>query len=272
MTQKPLDRTVLDDLVTGKLSPDESLRVLDLIDREPDLSRELDIRVALMDALASGQTDDAWQKQTRQSGVAGRIKSVREVIASYVAVRQLAIPVAISGALLLAGIGVMRSLPLQSAERFALFKVESPEVEINVRGAGEDDIKSAHMLFRTGKYREAIALLERYTKAFPQSPTTAYAEYSLGAMFLASADRRVLGVLQWFDKSTVEAGLEHLAASLDSSSSPRIIEESHWLRAKGLLMLNDLVGARRELEVVAAQHGVRETDVRRLEGAIVEGE
>lgn len=272
MTQKPMDRTVIDDLVTGKLSPDESLRILDLIEREPDLSRELDMRVAVMDAVVSGRADDARQKQARESGITRTIKSVREVIASYGTGRQLAIPLALIGALLLVGIGVLRSLPLQSAERYALLKVESPEVDVNVRGVGEDDINTAHMLFRDGKHRQAILLLERFTKAYPQSPMTAYAEYSLGAMYLASANRRVLGVLQWFDRSTVEAGLEHLAASLDCSRSPRIIEESHWLRAKGLLMLNDEVRARQELAVVAAQHGVRESDVRRLEGRIIRGE
>ena len=67
-----------------------------------------------------------------------------------------------------------------------------------------------------------------------------------------------------FEDGSVIRGLENLELAIQKSSNPRTIEDSHWFRAKGYLMLDKPERALAELLIVQSLNGLRKEQASRL--------
>jgi hypothetical protein len=59
-------RASLSGLALGQLTPDESLRVLKVVEWHPRLSLELEVRIALAELVASGDTEVFEERLSRR--------------------------------------------------------------------------------------------------------------------------------------------------------------------------------------------------------------
>jgi hypothetical protein len=141
-----------------------------------------------------------------------------------------------------------------------LARVDQPEYEAVLRSAGGSDIDLAVRMLRSGHAKESLLLLERFCRAYPESDMREYAHYLAGAVYLSQARESFLGMFVSYDAARAQAGLAHLEEALRLSQNPRLAEESHWLRAKGFLMLARPAECLAELRTVRDLKGHRSGD------------
>jgi tetratricopeptide (TPR) repeat protein len=258
-----VNRAKLSDLVLGHLSPEESLRLIDQMESDPESSSELEFYVEAANYAATSGAEVFGTVYTRaQRGQSPR--GVEESLASWIPSWRpdrlvLAGALALVLCLFIFGAGWL----LES--RYAgLASVERPQFEVLVRSGQQEDVDIAYRLLNAGKREEALRLLERYVRAFPESEIADYAHYSAGAIHLMAAEKSFFWFFHMYDRERALAGMDHLRLAIDRSSNYRLIEESHWLRAKGYLMQEMPEEARGELQLVIGFDGLRKIDATRL--------
>jgi tetratricopeptide (TPR) repeat protein len=138
--------------------------------------------------------------------------------------------------------------------------VEAPTFDHRVRSSTQLDIGAVNQLCGEERYDEALRLLDRFIRAYPQSAWVAYAHYSAGLIYLHIAYRSTLGLFPSYDPVHVAAGLDHLEISATISPNVRLVEESCWLRAKGFLMLERPDEALLELQKMELLDGSLKTE------------
>lgn len=248
--------SLLRDLVLGRLSPEESLRVLDEIEKDPAASSEVDFYAKLV-AFCQGDGRDLFAVAARRKE--NLAEKVARSIARYARGLAAARPVyrfALFAAVLVTAalIGGDRIL---SNEYDELARVDGVEFHVNVRALAADDIDVAQRLFEGGEYQTALNVLQRHLRVNPSSPLADYVHYASGAILLVEARWKLMGVYPRFDRPMVLRAIEELTEAIQLSSNARLIEEAHWLRAKAFLMLGQVDDCRDELRGLASMGGVR---------------
>jgi tetratricopeptide (TPR) repeat protein len=264
---KKVRKTSIVDFATGKLSPEESLKVLEYVERNPDASKDLDVASGLLNVVAlQGKEvfESADERVVRKS-------ALREFIDRFEdAFRSRAIRYGVLGfaALFIAVIGLVVASRMMTSRYYDLTGIDGLTFEDVVRSPEEVDFARAQQLFAEQRYDETIDDLERFLRAFPHSELADYAHYAIGAVNLLASRRSIAWLFPSFEEQRVMQGLAHLEISARTSPNRRIVEESHWLRAKGFLMLDRPAEALAELTRVELLGGARKKDADQLIAAI----
>ncbi len=268
--KKEQNMSSIRDLALGKLSPEESLKVLEELERNPEASEELDVVADLMNFVAL-QGEDFFERE-QDAVFMGESSAKRIVwkIEEFLRPKRLAYPIAASVVLFVLMSVLVVASALTTSRYFPLTKIDRLEFESRVRGPGLQDFAMAYQSFSERRYDETIRLLERFIRAFPQSELVDYAHYSAGATYLVSSKQSFLSLFPSFDHERVTRGLEHLELAIQKSSNPRTIEDSHWLRAKGYLMLDKSDVAIAELQMVESLNRLKRDQASRLVSEIQE--
>jgi len=255
------------DFALGNMSPEESLEVLEYLEQHPDASKDLDLASGLLNFVAL-HAEDVFEANN-ESVVAKRSvgRNIAEWLEGIFRSRRLVYSIAV---VFLAIVGLVAASWLNTSKYYGLTKMDGLPFESIVRGPGEQDFVIAQQLFSEKRYDESIRQLERFLKAFPRSELADYAHYSAGAVCLVGSQRSVVLLFPSHDPAHVRQGLNHLDIAVHTSSNVRIIEESHWLRAKGFLMLDMPEEAIAELGKVESLDGVRKADAFHLAATIKE--
>jgi hypothetical protein len=150
----------------------------------------------------------------------------------------------------------------EDAEYAALSDVE---FGVGIRAEADDNLMVAIDLFHEAEYDKSIRVLERLLRSDPTYPFPEYLSYSLGVVKL-KASREMGGgfFISIYDKVLVKEGLKHLRSAVLSSASPRLIEESYWLMAKGHFMLVERDSGLQCLHKVIQIRGKRGDEANRL--------
>jgi len=260
-----IDTTMLTDLVLGKLSPEESLRMLREIEHDPQASQELEARTRLLAHVREGG-EALFAGRNAVAGTSPLAQARRWWASCPVAGYAIGAAVVLLIALVPV-VNVLTKGPLVD-----LARVGYPQYEAVLRSAGDSDIGLAVRMLRGGHPQESLLLLERFCRAYPENDMREYAHYLAGAIYLSDAQESLLGMFVSYDLSRVRAGMTHLGEALRFSGNPRLTEESHWLRAKGFLMLERPAEALAELETVRRLDGARANDAAQLMGKILSQE
>jgi hypothetical protein len=246
----------LSDLVNGHLSPEEALRVLEEAERNPEVSRDLDLQVELLNLagstfgnLSSGEMESGSARWTFLDSLAGRVGLL-------VVGRRLA-PLVLVGVCLLAGAGLLIVRSVAAGPYAAIAEIREPEIPIRVRAESGADLVAAAEYFSVREYIPAAERLERFLRMYPESESAPWVEYAAGVARLAGARKSTWIVLTCFDELQVEAGLRHLSSVLGRNDSPVLRSDALWYQAKGFLMVGRVEEARRSLQAITAQEGTR---------------
>jgi len=257
------ERPKLSDLALGHLTPEESLRLLDRIEGDPDASEELDLYIEMVN-LAEARGDEIFGARPDRVGGDGVFSGVRESAPAWVQSLRPAYVLRVAAVLLIPVLMLVGADWMLTSSYAELARVERPEFNVMVRAGEQEDIDLAYRLLDAGQHEEALRLLERFARAFPESEIIDYVHYSAGAVYLLTAQRSFLSLFLSYDRERTVSGMGHLRQAIDHSSNMRLIEESHWLRAKGYLMLQSPEEAREELQLVIGLDGGRKKDATRL--------
>lgn len=265
MKKKP-NSTSLIDFAMGKLSAEESLRVIEELERDPAASAELDDVMDIVNFSAiHGEEVFGGEDATvvTQSPIEKVVYKVRE----FLQPKRFAYPVA---ALVFFLVALVATSSLVTDRYYPLTHIERLDFESRVRGPGVEDFAKAYEAFGEGHYDESIRLLERFIRAYPKSELVDYAHYSAGAIYLVSSKRTFISLFPSFDLDRLNRGMEHLELAIRKSSNPRTVENSHWLQAKGYLMSAQPERAIAELQVIASLNGLKRDEAKRLMSEIRE--
>ena len=247
----PIDRIV--DFAAGRLSREESLALLEQIERDPQASQDLDLIASMMEVVdKDGKELFGGARET----VPSVFSRVRSAITSILP-KLRSHPVLSGAAAFAAAFGALMLLIPASSPYGTVASLHDFDFGATVRGVEVEEFNVGFDLYREGKYEETIRLFERYIRAFPNSRMVAYAHYAAGAAYLRWSEFRFFSFFIGFDKSRVRHGLEHLREVAQSSSNGRLLEDAHWLLAKGELMLSNLQAANDELRIVVRMNGSR---------------
>ncbi len=256
-----LSSSRLSDFVLGKLSPEESLRVLDDLENDPEASETVDYYASLL-AYAQGEGKVIFEGRAgggadspgSRIGRAIRVVSKRPWILAAAAVLVVAVAV---GSLM----GKKSILWGADAKYAALSNVD---FHVGMRTEADDELMAAWELFRDSEYDRSVAILERMLRVSPTHPFPDQVNYSLGIVHLVAAAEGGVGSVRVFDRAHVRRGLESLRRAARLTASTRLAQEAYWLMAKGHLMVGDRESALAALEEVRERGGKREVEARRL--------
>ncbi len=210
------------------------------IERDPEASQEFERIVRLARFMDEHGTELVRQKESIRDG--SRLRTVRPPVFFSMArgARALGVAIVLLSVFVLAG-------TLMSNKYYRLTDPGHQEPASNVRGQGIEDLAVARRSYSAGSYGEAIRMLERYLRAFPDGGARDYAHLLAGRSWLAASRMSVLGLFRRCDREGSLRAMEHLDAAIALSTNERILDESHLLRAKGFLMLEESGAAVREL-------------------------
>ena len=256
-----LDSPQLSDYVLGMLSPEESLRVLDELERDPEASRMVDDYASLL-AYAEGEGRAVFEGRLNGSPAAkprgtGRIAGIAAG-SRWVFTAAAVFALAVFVGQLVRGKSILWG---DEAEYAALSSVD---FKVSIRAEADDDLMVAMSLFHEGDYERSIRVLDRLMRSVPAYPFPDFVNYSLGVVHLAVAETRLGNSIRIYDRSHVTQALESLRRAAMLTASRRMAEEAHWLTAKGHLMMGDRSTGLLELEKVIDYGGKRGGEARRL--------
>jgi hypothetical protein len=270
---KKIDIQRIVEFAQGRLSPEDSLRFLEEIEKDPEASLELD----LINDLFKVSADDGerlFEESAKQKNVpAGWIGKVLRGIKSLLGLRKteghstVARPVptfAMAGVVTV--LLVVAAFWLRQALKGPFFEdaaLTDADVVTSIRTVGPEDFAVAYRMMMEGEYDQSIHLMERYAKAYPTNAMVAYAHYLTGASYLLSSTQNMLLIFPYYDRARVAAGISHLGLALADSTTPRVLsEEARWLRAKGYLRLDRPKDAVDDLHAVELLEMWRARDAR----------
>ncbi len=261
--QKKAIKSKMADFVRGKLAPHEALDVIDAVERDRELSADLDLHVELQNFARS---DDALEAADfpEVSSTAARVpRFPRSWWEQVFGGRRLLVP---AGSLLLivAGVAVFTLLQRAANPYSDLADLGDPAASFRMRGASEAELADASNRFLEGDARESAYRFERYLRMYPSSEWAPWVEYAAGISRLAGAREKVFGIGVRYDEKEVRGGLEHLDRVLAGPAVPELVEDALWYRAKGFLMLGDAGSAEAQLNQILALQGSRQVVARKL--------
>ncbi len=263
-----LSPSQLSDFVLGKLSPEESLRVLDELERDPEASETVDYYASLL-AYARGEGRSVFEDRVngRQGGSFAEVRrAVRRVShRRWVFAAAAILALSIFVGLLIRGKSILWG---DDARYAALSEVE---FGVGIRAETDDNLLVAMNLFHEGEYDRSIRILERSIKREPAHPHLDFVNYSLGLVHLVAAEGSGSGPIRVFDREHVRQGLEGLRRAAMLTASSRLAEESYWLMAKGHLMVGETEEGIRFLQKVIELGGQRGGEATRLK-VLIESE
>ncbi len=263
MTRK-IQKSKLIDFAMGKLTPEESLSIIEMLEKDPVASRELEVISGILN-IAALEGQEAFKKvESETTSKYPRFLDAIVDFADQLRERRIAYPLLGFSSVVLAIVGLVVASRLATGRYYELTQIERPEFEVPVRGQEEVDFGTAQRLYSQGKFDESIHLMERYIRAFPEGDMIDYAHYSAGAMHLLSSQQSFLSLFPSFDRRKILTGMEHLQQAIVTTRNARIAEDALWLRAKGYLMLDSADEAVGELSKIERLNGMRKDSASQL--------
>jgi len=248
------------DLVMGNVPPDEALRMLEAIERDPVASKELDLQTDLLN-LASSEGKEIFEPApfVRPSPVPWLDR-----LPFRFPPRSVLVPLGALASVAVLWFGLWSISSLTRPPHDELAQIGRSDLEFRTRGDMRDELAAVPALCSEGRFDDVIRLSERFIRAYPASELTGFAHYSAGLGYLASARRSTLGLFPSFDPARVGKALEHLTPLAVGSTQEPMAEDALWLQAKGLLMVENPDAARAALSRLAAMNGRRAVDAQEL--------
>lgn len=248
------DRALLADLVHGRIPPEESQRLLDIVAADEELSRELELAILLLNEGARRPADQhgAYPPEKPTS------RRVREAAPFLPMVFRVAAAI-----LVCLGLGwyadAVTSPPYAAAAR-----VSPADLHVRVRAGGSGVVSGSRAYLLAGDWRECVRRVDWYLAVYPDGEELPSASILKGAAYLMGARSHILGFHVRYEQALVDSALASLQHARSRHPAPGLEDEIDWFEAKAMLMKGDCASATSKLDHVARRHGARADDARKL--------
>lgn len=261
-TQKKAVKEQLADFVHGKLDPREALEVLDAVEQDPGLSKDLDVHVELQNLARSGAASEFLEIPPTTEGSR---RVVSEPRWGWIPRgRRLLIPVSVLLGVFCVGVVSLMIVSKSSNPYLDLADLGDIGESFRMRGGSDAELVDASTRLMEGDAREAATRFERFLRMYPSSEWVPWVEYAAGLSRLSNARTAVLGIGVRYDTGEVRRGVEHLDRVLEGSAVLELVEDALWYRVKGSLMLGDAGGAEAGLNRIISMRGSRQAAAQEL--------
>jgi hypothetical protein len=249
------------DFAHGRLAREESLGLLESIEKDPRASKDLDLVVDLMNEASDPQSDMFMSPAFHQRSFL--VRTLGAFIQSFRS-HPILYPVGTFGCVL-AALVIVISMNLLSANKLdELTGIDRTAFTWNARGTDNSDIAGAYLCFTNGEYAKSLSLLDRYLRMEPRGDLAPYVHYTAGAVCLIASRESYFTLFQSHNGTRVSEALHHLSLAIGQTSNRRLQEESRLLRAKGNLMLHRPDEAIADLDTVRSLNGPRSEEAMQM--------
>jgi hypothetical protein len=249
------------DFAHGRLTPEESLGLLESIEKDPRASKGLDLVVDLMNEASDPQSDMFMAPAFHQKPFL--VRTFRAFIGSFRS-HPLLYPAGAIGCAV-AALVIVISMNMLSANKLdELTGIDRTAFTWNARGTDNSDIAGAYLCFTNGDYAKSLTLLDRYLRLEPHGDLAPYVHYTAGAVCLIASRQSYFTLFQTHNRVRVAEALQHLSLAIGQTSNRRLLEESRLLRAKGYLMLHRPDEAIADLDTVRSLNGPRSEEAMQM--------
>jgi hypothetical protein len=264
---KRANRTsTLVDFARGKLSPEDSWKILDSIESTPDHSSELEVIIDVMNV-----SEERGELLYRQDANAQERSGQAETFLQRLLPKKVRLSPAFAlGGVVVVILGMLVGIRLSTSDYYALAETGELRIESVVRGPGAEDFEVARQRIERNDIPGAIRVLQRYTRAFPEGVGTDYAHYCVGALYLKLARQTIVLLVPTFDAEDVNLALAHLADAIQETRNDVLAEDAYVLRAKGFIMINKPDAAIKELNNALKYNGPKQSEIHSLLRALAE--
>lgn len=243
----------------GRLSHEESIRFLDDVERNPELSASLDMICHLL------REPGVFAEQPE--GTPAVRASTRRTRSGRVTEQSLVYAVRLAASVLVVLGGLWLWSVLAAPAWIAWARVDSTDLDIGIRGAGSGELAAAEALLQREEYQAALDLLRWVAKVATDRNSVVRAKVLQGWVHLLLADQRWAGLHVRTDKVQVNRGLAVLHDALGTDGDGDLRATALWLTAKGYLLQENVAGACEVLrgdEVLQSRYGDRARMLSRL--------
>ena len=258
---KRIDSSRITDLVLGKLPPEEALKVLDEVERNPEASREVELAVQMLN-FARGEGAEEFASQ--EAAATAKVKLRRrwwDVVPGWIRAPRLVYAMAAVSVVVVLGIVtryfvVPRDvIPDAGGEWIEWATVRFPE---------SVDLLTAQETFRDGGNLAAYDKLTRYLRVHPDDPLRGEVRYNAALLCFDLGREEVAGILVSYDTVWISRGLGILDMVVEDTSSVALVEGARILRAMGLIAVGRGAEAEADLRIVSDLRGPHEAEARKL--------
>jgi hypothetical protein len=258
----------LSDLVNGTLTPEEALRLMDEVERNPEVSRQLDFQVELLN-LARSPGEEVFRISRAPESAIGRIlRGIVSNLGLVLATRRTFAAVGVCLAFVLVGAAVLTIRSVEANPYARLAEVRGADLPFRARSESDVDLVAATELVADRDYGAAAQRFERFLRMYPTGESVPWVEYAAGVVRLAAARKSVWGFVQSYDSKEVDAGIQHLQRVVDGRTVPALREDALWYQAKGYLMLGRVTDAEQTLQRLVLLGGGRSSAATSMLGEI----
>ena len=258
----PVSRLV--EFASGRLTPEEGLKLLVEIEEDPRSSMLLEKTIELLNI--AGEAD--WQRAVPQVPTGRRgLRYVREKAADVVHwTRSSRTRLALIGFGLLVAVAAVVISPLPGQERLAS-RILPTDEEVNmvVRGEEKGEVDLAAHLMASQRFADAARVLEWYLSAFPNANDIAEADFLAGLAHLRMSRRVIIGIFAGIDRDEARRAEAHLMSALVLAQTHELSAEASWYLARTEILLRDGENARHYLHLVIKERGVHSAEAILLE-------
>jgi hypothetical protein len=249
------------DFAHGRLTPEESLGLLNSIEDDPRASEELDLVVDLMNEAADPQSKLFAAPVFRQEPFF--VRTLRAIAGGF-RTHPFLYPAGAFGSLAAALLVVISTNMLSTGKLDELTNIDRTAFTWNARGTDNSDIAGAYFCFTNGDYAKSLTLLDRYLRLEPRGDLVPYVHYTAGAVSLIASKQSYLTIFQTHNGTRVSEALQHLSLAIGQTSNRRLLEESRLLRAKAYLLLQRPYDAIADLDTVRSLSGPRSEEAMQM--------
>jgi hypothetical protein len=264
--KRAIRTSTLVDFARGRLSPEDSLKILDNIESSTDHSSELEAVIDVMN-VSDERGEVLYQREANAQERNGQGETFLQRLLPK---KGRLSPAFALGGVVVVILGVLIGIRLSTSDYYALAETGELRIESVVRGPGAEDFEVARQRIERNDIHGAIRVLERYTRAFPEGVGTDYAHYCVGALYLKAARQTIVLLVPTFDTEDVNFALAHLAAAVQETRNDVLAEDACVLRAKGFIMINKPDAAIKELNNALNYNGPRQSEIHSLLRALAE--
>jgi hypothetical protein len=258
---KRIRTSTIVDFAHGRLTPAESLGLLESIEKDPQASRDLDLVVDLMNEAGDVDSTLFIAPAAQDDHLLARLT---HFLIERTRNHPVLFPVGAFGCLAAAMVLVM-TINLMSASRLdELTGIDRTAFTWNARGTDNSDIAGAYICFTSGDYSKSLTLLERYLHQDPRGELVPFVHYTAGAVSLMASRRTYVSLFRSHDSRLVVDALQHFNVAIGTTSNRRLQEESRYLAAKGFLMLNRPSEAIAQLDTLRLLGGPRSEEAMQM--------
>jgi hypothetical protein len=249
-----VDRSLLVDLAHGRIPPDESGRLLDIIAADEELSKELEIVILLVN---EGARRRGGQKVAYPRGnpTSGRIREARSLSLTFLRV----------AAMILVFLGAGWFADDASSPRFAnLAQVSPADLHVRMRAGDAGIVNGSRLFLYEGDWQECVRRVDWYLAVYPGGEELATASMLKGAAYLMGARSQILGFHVRYDAVLVDSAMSAFQLARSRVTSSEMRDDIDWFEAKAMLMKGDPAAAGIRLRRIIGGTGARMDDARKL--------